>query len=287
MKKRKLASILLALIMVMAIATTSASASSRSRPDPDANIPENVIPDLILDVAVDDVLVRGVDVYQGFDGYFRVSSYEDLEKIFPSELYNISISYVPRDGLVLDQYIKLFGYTADVTNSTLNIYTAAPTQTFEVYYNNFYKGTAPSEFILKIPDNCQTIYYGNRLYINDDGNLPVEIMVNGTLVQFPDQQPMVVKPGRTMVPIRAVAELLGCKVEWIDEYHCAAITRDRTTMYISPGKDTYILNNQHYSLDAPAKVINGRTMVPLRFVAEAFGFEVNYQAGIIGMVTLD
>lgn len=287
MKKRNLLATLLALIMVFSTAMTSASAMSRPRPDPDANIPDNVIPDLVLDVAVDDVFVRGVDVYQGLDGNFRVCSYEDLAKIFPSKLYNSFVPYIPREGIILDQYIKLFGYTAEVTNSTLNIYTAESPQVFELYYNNFYKGTVPSKFVPDISDDCQVIYYGNRIYINDDGNFPVDIMVNGTLVQFPDQQPMIVKPGRTMVPVRAVAELLGCEVEWLYEYNCAVITRGRTTIYISPGKDTYILNGQHYSLDTPAKVINGRTMVPLRFVAEAFGFDVNYQPGVIGMVTLD
>lgn len=297
MKKRKLVATLLALIMVMALATTSASALSL----PPANVPtivpdpytsEVLIPSLVLDVAVDGTIIRDVTVYQGTDGNFRVYSYQELVKIFPelvwlyyTDLYYSTEFYPPRDGIVIDDYIRHFGYTAEVCNTTLNIYTSASTQTYEVYYNNFYAGTSDTPFFTTIPNNCNVVYSGNRIYINDDGNSPVEVMVNGNLIYFPDQQPVIVSPGRTMVPVRAVAELLGCSVEWID--NCAVISRGWTTMYISPGKDTYVLNGQHYTLDAPAQVVKGRTMVPLRFIAEAFGFNVGFEPGTVATVTLN
>ncbi len=297
MKKRQFLATILAVIMVLALATTSASASSRLWYDPeipDPGLPdfgntEVLIPELVLNVSVDDVIIPGVNVYQGLDGNFRVYSYKEFEKIFTTERYYALTPYIPRDGIILDYYINLFGYTAEVSNNTLCIYTAGSNKikTFEVYTNNVYSGTTNNPLALTIPNNGQIIYSGSRIYINNDGNQPVEIFVNGNLVNFPDQQPIIMKPGRTMVPIRAIAELLGCKVAWNSEFNCAVITRNSLVMYLFPGKTTYLFNGQYYDMDVAPTVIRGRTMVPLRFVAEAFGFKVSFQSGPVGTVSLD
>ena len=156
MKKRQFIATLLAFIMVMAFATTCASAVSipsirpapdnstvsipSIRPDPDTglptpSIPEILIPNLVFNVSVNGVIVSGVSVYQGLDGNFRVYSYEDLNRIFPGKFSYITGITPPATGIILDHYLGLFGYTAEVKNNTLCIYTAVTPQTFEVYSN--------------------------------------------------------------------------------------------------------------------------------------------------------
>lgn len=292
MKKRNLLATLLALLMIVSFSTVSANASTT----PSSN------PLLALSVSVDNVIVPYVTAYQGIDGNIRVYSYDELRRIFPSELENELGVYVPEEGIILDKYISWFGYTAEViNNATLNIYTKnAPShlilpsgppvlpQTFEVYYNGVYVNTLNNDQIQQLGVSGKTVYSGNRLYINNDNNLPVEIYADGTLVHFPDQQPIVMAPGRTMIPIRAIAELFpGCVVDWDNNLKCAVITRNSTTMAIFPGSNRYLLDGKYYDMDITPVILNGRTMVPVRFIAEAFSFKVGFNSGDVLTVTLD
>lgn len=319
MKKRKLVVVLLAIIMTLSVIMTSASAASIPSIGPDTSttgvpsivpdsgaaipsiVPDSGIPNVpsivpqpsdyiirTLNVSVDGVLVPDVYVYQDIYGFFRLYSAEALKKIFPRELNQASISFNANDGIVIDTYLKYFGYTADVYNNTLRIYThkSDAVQYFKVYTNGLYTGTTNDPKSLKVPANSKVIYSGNRIYINNDGNSPVEIYVKGNLVQFPDQQPFI-SSNRTMVPIRAVAEMLDCKVDWNAEFNCAIITRGSHTVNIFPGKTGYLVDGKYYDMDVVPVIVNNRTMVPIRFVAEAFGFKVGFNSGTIPTVTLD
>ncbi len=82
--------------------------------------------------------------------------------------------------------------------------------------------------------------------------------------------------GKVVVPLRAIFEWLGARVDYsagrIDAYegHSAI---PRVTLVI--GQPTALLSGSAYRLDVPPVVIGGRTFVPLRFVAEAFGVWVD------------
>ena len=56
----------------------------------------------------------------------------------------------------------------------------------------------------------------------------------------------------------------------------AAFGYSATHVEISPGQDTAVVNGEEVDLDAPAKIINGRTIVPIRFIAESMGFPVEW-----------
>jgi len=108
----------------------------------------------------------------------------------------------------------------------------------------------------------------NAMAAND-----VFVTVNGEIVQFPDQQP-VIENGRTLVPLRFVSEALGCKVTW--ENNTAGVKRGGVDIAMSIGSKTPVVNGNTKTLDAPAKLTNGRTMVPLRFVSECLGAKVDW-----------
>lgn len=114
-----------------------------------------------------------------------------------------------------------------------------------------------------------------RYYHNYLSYRSAKIRLNGTLVKFEDQSPFI-EDGRTLIPVRALSQTLGASVTWDAKNKRAAINRGSDTIIIAEGDTTAYINNTPVQLDVPARIINGRTMVPLRFAAETFGLTVNW-----------
>ncbi len=96
----------------------------------------------------------------------------------------------------------------------------------------------------------------------------IRIFINDS--QITSDVPPVIEYGRTLVPIRVIAEYLNCEVNWIAEENTAEIKNDRNVLRLPVGEYTYILNGRNIMADMPAKIINDRTFVPLRLVANCF-----------------
>ena len=92
--------------------------------------------------------------------------------------------------------------------------------------------------------------------------------------------------GRTMVPMRAIFEALDAEVRWDGAKQTATGTRDDTTVVLPIGSTSPTVNGSVVTIDAPGVVIDGRTLVPLRFVAESFGVDVNWD-GATRTVTIN
>jgi len=89
----------------------------------------------------------------------------------------------------------------------------------------------------------------------------------------------VIKNGRTLIPIRAIVEVLGGTVEWDGTTKKVAVTLKDTTIELWIGKPQATVNGQTKWIDdanhkVMPEIINGRTMLPLRFVAENLGADV-------------
>lgn len=94
----------------------------------------------------------------------------------------------------------------------------------------------------------------------------------------------VVQSGRTYVPYRAIGELLGAEVAYDSHVHTITTTFDDTVLTMTIGYNHYAVNGTVYQMDA-APYINsdGRTMVPIRFVAEVMGYDVQAISGANGL----
>lgn len=102
----------------------------------------------------------------------------------------------------------------------------------------------------------------------------INVLVNEQKVSFADQKPQVVA-GRVYVPMRGVLEKMGANVQWNErERAIVAMHGDKTVML--PAQGQAMVNGRPVATDAPAFIENGRTMVPLRFMAETFGAQVNW-----------
>ena len=84
----------------------------------------------------------------------------------------------------------------------------------------------------------------------------------------------VIRNGRTMLPIRFVVEALGGTVGWDETQQEVAIKLNTTEIGVGIGSKTAQVGDKEVNLDSPAYVENGRTYLPLRFVAENLGAEV-------------
>lgn len=86
----------------------------------------------------------------------------------------------------------------------------------------------------------------------------------------------VIKNDRTMLPIRFVAESLGAKVDWNSESRMVKITAEAIDISLVIGENTASVNGEQKELDSPSFIENNRTYLPVRFVAESLGAEVNW-----------
>lgn len=88
---------------------------------------------------------------------------------------------------------------------------------------------------------------------------------------------------RTMVPIRAVAESMGGRVEWDNESQTISIYRGDNTVELTINSEKAYINGEEYILDAVPVIINSRTFLPVRFVSEGLGFDVDWNEGQIAI----
>jgi len=79
----------------------------------------------------------------------------------------------------------------------------------------------------------------------------------------------IIENDRTMVPLRAVFEVLNCNVKWEESSKSAVVEYGTTKIIIPANSTTAYINGKANSLDVPAKIVNDRIMIPLRFVSEA------------------
>lgn len=106
-----------------------------------------------------------------------------------------------------------------------------------------------------------------------------DIPLNGIIVNdhivFSDVAPYI-KNSRTYVPIRFIAEELGFDVKWDAKTKKVTMTDGESTVELTIGSKTMLVNGKKVKLDAPAEIKDQRTFVPLRAIAEAFGKKVEY-----------
>lgn len=101
---------------------------------------------------------------------------------------------------------------------------------------------------------------------------PVTIVVNGNTVNF--DQPPVERTGRVFVPLRGVFERLGASVVY--GHGEINATGNGRNIHLHIGSNQATVNGQSTTIDVAPFLIGARTMVPLRFVAQALGASVNY-----------
>jgi lysozyme len=99
--------------------------------------------------------------------------------------------------------------------------------------------------------------------------------LDGQLVTL-DTSPVIVS-GRTLVPLRPIIEGLGGAITWVPETRSVEVEFNGTTLLLQIGNRTAVVNGEVVILDVPAAIMNGRTMLPVRFVSEHLGADVEWE----------
>lgn len=105
-----------------------------------------------------------------------------------------------------------------------------------------------------------------------DAAARISIYINDA--ELSSAQAPVMKGGRVLVPLRSIFEGLDAKVQYTNRTKTIVATRDDQEVTLTLGSKTAYINGEAISLDVPANTIKGNTMVPIRFVSEAFGEKV-------------
>lgn len=113
---------------------------------------------------------------------------------------------------------------------------------------------------------------------------PITVMLLGNKLSF-DTEPVIIND-RTMVPMRAVFEGLGMTVSWDDITRRVTATGGGKEIVLTVGSENALVNGEGVDLDSPPIIIEGRTLVPLRFIGEASGLRVFWSTSPERRVTI-
>ena len=115
-------------------------------------------------------------------------------------------------------------------------------------------------------------------------DLTIRLKINSPLMLVNNEEKTIDENGtspvivnsRTLLPVRAVVEEIGGSVEWDADTKTVALQSGDNNIKLQIDSTTAYLNNEPHTLDTPPAIIGGRTMLPIRFIAESFGLEVNW-----------
>ena len=225
-------------------------------------------------------------------------SYGQLDSDSTDEYHilNLFIKYKETpDSLSIDLSNKVYNTATTVTfsayalygNKKVNITDSILIYPYDSGGINIYNGTLifnkPGNFNIKFEYqglqktvSVTALNAGASDYITSKKpDKPVNVKVYDQYIDFStvNQWPFI-ENGRTMVPLRAVFEVMNCKVRWDESSSSAVIEYEGTKIIVPANSNTVFINGKESKLDVPAKLLKGRIMVPLRFISEAIDKKV-------------
>lgn len=184
-------------------------------------------------------------------------------------VYKLSEGITALTGLS-DKNLKNYkvGKNEYVYNSTANLITPSSGGSVTLDEGTYLVSNCPGEFT-QTPANPYSYSYILNV------QAPISVQVKGKMLSF-DNQPPMIKNGRTLVPVRAIFEEIGASVEWDDSTKTVTAKKGADTIRMTINDRALKKNDSTVMLEVPAQIIGGRTMVPARAVAEAFDMRVTW-----------
>lgn len=102
----------------------------------------------------------------------------------------------------------------------------------------------------------------------------VKVMLDGVKLNF-DVPPQIIDD-RTFVPLRVIFEAMGAEVDWDGDARKVTASNGETTVEMVIDNTVMTVNGKEIILDVPPQIVEDRTLVPARAVAESFGAEVTW-----------
>ena len=103
---------------------------------------------------------------------------------------------------------------------------------------------------------------------------PIKVVINSQPLVVPINP--IIQEGRTLVPLRAIFEALNVTVEWDQSTKTVTGTRDGRIIKLQIDNKLASINGISVELDVPGRIVEGNTLVPVRFIAESLGANVKW-----------
>ena len=108
-------------------------------------------------------------------------------------------------------------------------------------------------------------------------NSGISVVIDGDKLAF-DVEPQLIND-RTMVPMRKIFESMGASVEWDGTSYTVTAKKDGISVVMQINNNVINVNGVDVTLDVPPMIVNDRTLVPVRAVAESFDATVEWDGG--------
>ena len=204
---------------------------------------------------------------KGFDEIVKLTAKVDKKRISDGETLNVTTEAKLKDGRTIALSPKVVEYSIDGfvgnfdENGNLTVSSTA----------DLYK----SEITIKVGDKTSTTT------IYDSSSKIIEMTIGKKDYSINSEKKKMdtvpfIQDSRTLVPVRFVAESIGAQVEWDAEKQLVKITNNDSVMTLKVGENNYSLNDKTSEMDTKSIIKDSRTFIPIRFVAEALGLNVEY-----------
>jgi spore germination protein YaaH len=117
---------------------------------------------------------------------------------------------------------------------------------------------------------------GQPLMASAQGQQPISVLIDGLTVNL-DVLP-IIQNDRTLVPFRSIAEAMNIAVNWDNQTRTVNANDGNTTVRLQIDNRTAYRNNTPVILDVAPQIMDGRTLIPLRFFSEAFNCQVDWNS---------
>jgi hypothetical protein len=109
------------------------------------------------------------------------------------------------------------------------------------------------------------------------------VLVDGKHLEF--DVPPTIEQGRVLAPVRVVSRALGALLGWDGATRTVTITKEQVTVRITIGETAAFKDGVPVALDVPARIVNNRALIPLRFVSETMGTVVFWDGQAVSIFT--
>jgi hypothetical protein len=125
----------------------------------------------------------------------------------------------------------------------------------------------------KIQVSCISESYTIQMQIQNPN-----VTVNDLPWPWKLEVPPILESQRTFVPLRFISEIVGGSVQWDSKEKSIQVLYKQNEVVLWIGKREILVNGRKEKIDAPPFILNGRTLVPLRFVTEPLGAKIEWKA---------
>ena len=147
-------------------------------------------------------------------------------------------------------------------------------RSIESVWNVFGPGEASSLTPVQISDSAAVMENSSAPAQLPSFSQDISVSIDGRAINT--DKLAIMENGRILVPLRHVAEALGADIEWNADSYTATFTRAGDTVKLTIGSTVAQINGVDTNIDTPAMIVNQRTLIPVRFVAEAFAQKVEW-----------